>query len=456
MASRFVCACLPSVKGQFDPALEDNPDDLSSSAINAFLRQHCMRFLTSIGVSFNNASAGKNHLAVRRYQSVFDKIASTEYLRGLRLFVDNGGFQVQLGQLPTVQMDDYVRDFHDFLDANRDRYTYSFTLDLAPGTDNSVFATPREIFNYNLRSYRMATALPATVRDKIYCILHFRGPHLYMIWQRLLFGEGLADSFCRFATGGLAQTGGMDGIPVFSYAIPLARLILYARQRRLTALPFHILGESQPEDVLIHAVVERAVRHTHGIALNITHDSSNIFKQNLKSRVVEIPDASTRTIRKAGLHSGRMGFKDPGHASRRAEYYDVVNQALAPFELGPFAYDSHPIYEGKKTTPLGYFFLLAVAMWTYDLINTWMDEAAEGLFPVLQAGQVDDFKRGFVAALTPFLSPTKAAKLPAVADQLLAGLALLRDPDPGYLERLVAQSLRDDEYVTIQQAPLYF
>jgi hypothetical protein len=247
----------------------------------------------------------------------------------------------------------------------------------------------------------------------------------------------------------------MAGMPVFSYAIPLARLLIYARQRGLVALPFHVLGESQPEDVLIHAIVERYVRETHGIDLTITHDSSNIFK-NVKSRVLEIPDVSMRTIRKVGLHSGRMGFKDPGHASRRTEFYNAANSALAPFGLGPFSNDTHPLYDGRKITRMGYFLPLTVGLWTYDLVNRWLDEDADRLYPALRAHQIGDFKRGFVAALTPFVNYRKQQGLPAVADQLVAGLELLRDPDHGTLERLVMRHLTEDEYPSIRAAAPYF
>ncbi len=447
---------MPSVKDQFDLTLRSHGDIVSPPVINAFLMRHCSRFLSSIGVCMNKRTPLKNHLAVRRYQTTFDKIIGTDYLKGIQFYLDNAGFQVQLGQLPTLHLDQYILDFNDFLISNAGRYTFSFTLDLAPGTKSSVFSSPREIFDFNRTSYGMAANLPEAIRDKIFCILHFRGPHLYNIWQRLLFGEHLADSFMRFGTGGLAQTRGMAGMPVFSYAIPLARLVLYAKQRGLAALPFHVLGESQPEDVLIHALVERYVRFIHGIELTVTHDSSNILKQNFQSRLVEIPNPATRSMRKVTLHSGRMGFKDPGHPSRREEFYAVVNQALTPFGLGPFTNDSHPMYPEKETSRMGYFFLLTVALWSYDLINTWMDEKAEELFPLLAAQQYDDFKRGFVAALKPFVTPKKAVFLPAVADQLVAGLALLRDPDPDRLERLVSQHLSGDECDVIRRAPLYF
>jgi len=456
MASRFVCACLPSVIDRVNPVLSDHPQDIAASAVNAFLRRHCSRFLSSIGVCMNKTKPDKNHLAVRRYQSAFDRIRGAEYLRDTELFIDNAGFQVQLGQLPTTHLDDYVQDFHEFLLHNHEDYDYSFTLDLAPGTDNSVFASPREIFDYNLRSYRMAAALPDAVREKISCILHFRGPHLYMAWQRLLFGERLADSFLRYATGGLAQTRGLAGMPVFSYAIPLARLVLYAKQRGLTALPFHVLGESQPEDVLIHALVEKFVQDKHGLAVTITHDSSNIFRQNMGARVAEIPDLAARAIRKVALHSGRMGFKDPGHASRRTEFYDAVNAALGQYGLGPFSNDTHPFYVGRQTTHFGYFALLIVALWTYDLTNDWMGEAAEDLYPLIRDGQVPEFKQRFVATLRPYLPPTKAANLPGLANQITAGLDLLANPDPDLLERLVKQHLRDDEAPVIRSAALYF
>ncbi len=456
MSGRFVAACLPSVKEQFDLTINKHPEIVSASAINAFLLRHCSRFLSSIGVSMDRKTPHRNHLAVRRYQKVFDTIVGTDYLRGTQFYLDNAGYQIQLAQLPTTHLNDYILEFHDFLVRNQGKYNFSFSLDIASGTDNSVFSSPREIFDFNLRSYSMAADLPENIRKNIFCILHFRGPHLYMIWQRLLFGEGLADSFVRFGTGGLAQTRGMAGMPVFSYAIPLARLILYARQRGLTSLPFHVLGESQPEDVLIHALVEKYVRATHGIDLMVTHDSSDIFQQNFKSRVVEIPDLMSRSVRKVAVHTARLGFKDNKPVSRGEAFYSAVNSALTPFGLGPFSSDSHPMYEGGKTSRMGYFFLLTPALWTYDLVNTWMEEKADELFPLIQAQQIDDFKRGFIAALMPFVPPTKAANLPCVADQLIAGLELLREPDLDRLERLVFQHLRADEYTTIRNTPIYF
>ena len=199
---RFCSACALSVSEYIDLTLRKHGDFIQPEAVNSFLLGNVPQYLVCPAESMGKGRQD-NHRAIQRFQKVFDDVAKPPYMKDTALYLDSAGFQIQNGYIAPEHLMAYASDYHQFIRDNANSLGYAFTVDLSPGTKESVFSSGKEIYELNRASLEMTAALPKIIREKMLAILQFRGPRLYAAFRRALFGDGLAASFNRFAVGGL-------------------------------------------------------------------------------------------------------------------------------------------------------------------------------------------------------------------------------------------------------------
>jgi hypothetical protein len=105
---------------------------------------------------------------VKRYLKIFDKIVDKEYLKDSIIMVDSGGYQVQCGYVTREQIPKFIDMYYnDFILNNYNKYTYAFTLDLAPGFEHCPFKSWKDLEDINFSSYRNAASLDKKIREKL-------------------------------------------------------------------------------------------------------------------------------------------------------------------------------------------------------------------------------------------------------------------------------------------------
>lgn len=454
--TRFCCASLGSLAVHTDLAISRHPDVVSEQAVNRFLLGNVPQLLTSVGEVMSQGAA-TNHLALWAFQRRFDSLMACEYLKDTTTYLDSGGYQVQRGFLRLEKIADYCTQYHEFLERNDERFGRAFTLDLAPGPNACTFDSARQIYDFNIESYGTAAALPETIREKLLCVAHFRGPQLYRMWRRLLFGDGFASSFGRFAVGGLAVLRGNKALmPCVPYAVPLTDILLHAKARGLTNVHFHVLGASEPHQTLAHCFVERHVKEVHGIELDITNDSTGVFARFAKGRVIWLPDTAARSLKDVSVASDHFFIVDPGRGSREERFYKAANEALLPTGMGPFDAVRHPVYDGRRTTTLGFFLGALLSLNGYARIDAWCDEAAEDLYPIYRSGDIPALKRGIRDVLVRLDGVNSAESAAGIGSAIAKALDLVGSLDRDRCTYLVDRHLALYEHPIFRQTPLPF
>ena len=107
--------------------------------------------------------------------------------------------------------------------------------------------------------------------------------------MKILDENNLFDKFKHFSTGGIVANMSTDLIiPCIIYILPLIPLLNRAKKFGRKYLNFHILGGAGFRDVLFYELFKIHVMEKHGIELNITYDSSGIFKALMIGRFIHI------------------------------------------------------------------------------------------------------------------------------------------------------------------------
>ena len=167
------------------------------------------------------------------------------------------------------------------------------------------------------------------------------------------------DGFKHFATGGLVSFSrtGRDVPPYIMYVIPLIHIIQHAREMNLKKFRFHVLGGSEWKEILGHKFLERHVKELFDIDVEITFDSSTLFKTLCLGRYTFNIDQIQKKISKLTLRSdvkdGRKSLsgKDIWNEKSNEELFcDLVNEGIVPHGMKPLLLQEHDIYNGYVPT----------------------------------------------------------------------------------------------------------
>ncbi|MGD2072669.1 MAG: hypothetical protein PVG65_04180 [Candidatus Thorarchaeota archaeon] len=419
-------------------------DNFTKDQISKFLRETCSGFLHSYGQNF---SGKKKYQKYNQMEAeLYRKCRRWGFFDDCTFIADSGGFQISVGRMDKNESDLLQKMYYDWLREYHQVLQKAFILDVPPGPGCKVFETFEDVYNLNLESYQMARNLPNEVREKIIYIHHFRTPRLWDIYTRILREDDMFSSFKYHGTGGIVANMSADmSIPCIIYVIPMVPLLIEAKKHGRDFLNFHILGGASFRDVMVYELFKKVVLEHHNIKLNITYDSSGLFKSFMIGRYlwVDHPDGY---LKKMDLRTPNID-KRFYRKSPVSERYQLIMDEFADkynfkrIEVGNvYNPETGTFFEDIKV----YSMLYMLDQWA--VIQQKMKELADKLYPLYEAGEDELFSTQCAVTLKNLNSGKVTKKQIAKSHSILRSLDLLARLDEEYCKYLVTTYLSKDEF----------
>ena len=433
---------------------------------NNFTREQISHFLANIGAGFLH-SYGQDFPGKKKY----DKYNQKEYdlfvkCREMRIFdecnliADSGGFQISIGKLTRRESELLFEMYYEWLEKSYKVYDKAFILDIPPGPGCEIFKDFKDVYDINLKSYEIARELPQHVREKIIYIHHFRTPRLWEIYTKLLRDHEFFPDFNFHGTGGIvANMSGDMSIPCIIYVLPLIPLLNECIKYGRNYLNFHILGGANFRDILFYELFRITTKQVHDIDLNITYDSSGIYKQVMHARFVHVADQLGH-IRKMSIKSDNLdkNFSGDHFGGYRVEemFEKVLNECARKYGFKEISTDG--VYDNTTKTfhedVKVYSILYTLGIYAH--LQEGMREFANESYPVYESGEVEEFNQ-MCLMTTRILNQGKLTKKQKIKSHSISkSLDMLRDLDEDYCKYIVNKCLSKDEFMELEKPELTF
>lgn len=426
---------------------------------NNFTREQISKFLSATLAGFLH-SFGQDFPGKKKYHKYnWQKGDMFERCRAMGLFddctfiADSGGFQISIGRLSVAESDLLYNMYYDWLVDYAHVYDRAFILDIPPGPGCKVFNTFQDVFDKNLESYERAKALPEEIRKKLIYVHHFRTPQLWNIYTKIMREYDMFDSFDYHATGGIVANMASDmSIPCIIYILPLVPLLNEAIRCGRDYLNFHILGGANFRDVLFYELCKIIAREEHNIELNITYDSSGVFKQIMHARFMNVRDRFG-CIHKMNIKSHKIHLKFQHDQPETVEQMvgRVLNDMAVKWNFKPISTDG--IYDPARKTFWEDIKTYAV-LYAFDLYSTMQQEMrvfAEKLYPIYAAGEYNTISELCAEKTRTFNQGKLTKKQKIKAASIVNTLQVLSRLDEDYCHYLVDRHLAKDEFIELDE-----
>lgn len=444
----YVMAAASSFRQHAWTVVRDNPEYMDAAAVQSFLSATVNKILISFGKGIRQGFP-IDHKVPWRFQKFFDKILNCGYMSDCEMTLDSGGFQLQTPGYfnHPDETENLMNLYHEFLlEHHEGKIDYAFLLDCAPGANYCLYNSWEEIKKWNKLSYEQAGKLPKALRDKMLYIHHFRTPKINEIWKELLFDMDLAAPFKNFATGGLVSfANSSQSFPVVLYTIPLIHLIHYAKQRGLKEFRFHCLGASEFKDQVMHKFFEKHIKKVYDININITYDSSTIFRLMAYSRRIYIPDWENMQLFKTSLRSEDLQrrFRDWGTVEEI--FYNTINEICPPHGIKKLILGEDSLYENNRMTRISYMYGIFYMLHLYKEIDDFAIKIADSLYPIYESGDIETFSFELEKVFIGLNNARKSKRTASRALSIANSLDALNNLDMEYADYLVNRYMGADE-----------
>jgi hypothetical protein len=422
-------------------------DNFTRDQISDFLGAICSGFLHSYGQNFAGKKRYKNYN--KNEENVYNKCRSWGFFNSSNLIVDSGGFQISVGRLTRAESDLLGKMYYEWIENHHHVIERAFILDIPPGPNCEIFETFKDVYDLNLESYNRAKELPDDIRKKIIYIHHFRTPQLWKLYTKILREDNMFSAFQHHGTGGIVANMSSDMvIPCIIYVLPIIPLLNEAKRCGRDFLNFHILGGANFRDVTFYELFRKVVLEKHNIKLNITYDSSGLFKSLMIGRYlwVDHPDG----------HVQKMDLRSPNLNNMFSKYVRVYEQMQ--IVLDKFASDMNfkkikvgEVYDPKTGTfyeDVKVYSMLYM-LWQWAEIQERSRKIADEIYPLYKSGEVEEFAKR-CATLTRNLNSGKMTKKGVKkASSVEKSLDMLAQLDEDYCEDLVKKFLAKDEFINL-------
>lgn len=419
-------------------------NQFTQEQISTFLSKNCHGFLHSFGQNFTGKKTYKNY--IEGEAKLYKNCRDTGFFEGCNFIADSGGFQASIGRINRNETKLLSDLYHKFLRERHDAIDLAFTLDLVPGPGCTLFDSFDDIYRMNLDTYTVAKNLPQEVKDKMIYIHHFRTPKLWNIYERILKEEKMFDEFKHFATGGIVANMSSDtAIPCIIYVLPIIPLLLQAKKFNRSFLNFHILGGANYRDILFYELFYKIVKEKHGIELNISYDSSGLFKGLMIGRFLHVMD-DENVIRKIDIREKNLPMRFTKSQRVLDAYINFVHKMSDENNFKRI--DMSKIYDVESGTFFEevkvYSMLYMLEM--YGKVQSVMKDVADELYPIYISGDYTEFNRK-VELVTRNINGGKITrKQKAKTNSIINSLKMLEDLDESYCKYLVQRHLAKDEF----------
>ena len=427
-------------RGRFD-------DNFTRSDISNFLSKTTSGFLHSYGQDFpGKKKYGKYNL---KEGTLYTKCRDMDIFDDCTLIADSGGFQISIGKLTRRESDLLYDMYYDWLVDYKDSYDKAFILDIPPGPGCKIFHNFEDVYQKNLESYQRAKDLPDDVRKKIIYVHHFRTPKLWEIYTKIMRENDMFGAFEYHGTGGIVANMASDmTIPCIIYVLPIIPLINEAMRHGKDYLNFHVLGGANFRDVLFYELISKTVKEKHNFNLNITYDSSGLYKQVMHARFVYSKDEQGY-YRKMNIKSDNLKMKFRPKVSVEDSLEILLNEFARKWNFKEISVDGvydparNTFWEDVKTYALLYTLDL------YTRIQQEMREFADRVYPLYENGHLEEFYQECfdITRIINQGNLTKKQKIKAYS--IPRSLDLLTSLDEEKCHDIVKTYLSKDEFIEL-------
>jgi len=456
MASGYTVAGMETLCTIIDNFMLNKKNDFDNhftrEDISNFFGQVCNRFLHSYGQNFR----GKKEYSTynQREAKLFTTLRDTKMFDKSVLIADSGGFQASIGLLTKEETDILLNLYYKFLVDYNHVYDQAFILDIPPGPGCKIFTTFDQIYEKNLQSYLTAANLPEEVRKKVIYIHHFRTPKLWDIYTKILRENDLYSKFELFGTGGIvANSAGDSDIPCIIYVLPLIPLLNETIKHKRNKLDFHVLGGATYRDIFFYELFKIHVKNTHNIDLNITYDSSGLFKGLMIGRYFSTFDKTNR-IKKVDIKSNSLGMRFQDDLKVIDIVRLVIQNLSTKYNFKKIAVDNlyddstGTFYEENKV------YLMLYMLEFYLEIELLMKQKSQQIYPVYKSGDRELFISE-AQKITKNLNEGKISrKQTSKSNSIIKSLDMLTFLDEDYCKHVVNKFLSKDEFINLTDGHL--
>ena len=425
----------------------DFEDHFTREDISNFFGKVCNKFLHSFGQNFRGKRNYDNYN--QKEAELFTKLRNSKFFQTSEFITDSGGFQASVGLISEQETVILIEKYYSFLvDYKNNYYDKAFILDLTPGPGCKIFKNFDQVYKKNLESYLIAANLPDDVRSKIIYIHHFRTPKLWKIYSKILRDNDLFSKFDYFGTGGIvANSAGDYEIPCIIYVLPLIPLLNETIKHKRNKLDFHVLGGATYRDLFFYELFKYHIKKVHNIDLNITYDSSGLFKGLMIGRYFCTLDDDK--IRKVDIRSSQlqMRFKDDikiqdvcnnvcDHLSEKYNFKKLDFDNIYNLKTGTF-HESVKIY------------LMLYMLEFYLEVELLMRAKTEEIYPFYESNDIETFIIQSEQITRNINQGKISRKQIAKSNSIVKSLDMLMNLDENYCEHIVNKFLSKDEFVNL-------
>jgi hypothetical protein len=422
-------------------------NNFTPQQVSEFLGDSCHGFLHSFGQNFSGKKKYTNY--VKKEAELYTNCREFGFFDNSMFIADSGGFQASIGRINPDETRLLIDLYYEFLTNHHSVFDRAFVLDLPPGPGCKLFKSYDDMHSLNLETYNLAKNLPQAARDKIIYIHHFRTPRLWDIYSDILRTDGMFESFQHFGTGGIVANMASDtAIPCIIYVLPMIPLIREAKKHNRSELRFHILGGANFRDILFYEMFKKVVQNEHGIELEISYDSSGLFKGLMIGRFFHMIN-ERGIIRKVDIRTKNLNMRFAGNKKIIDIYTELIENLTDEFNFAPISmnevYDpkTGTFYEDVKVYSM--FYMLR----TYANVQQMLRKTTEELFPLYEDGQFEEFSVQ-TELLTRSINGGKITKKQrAKSHSLIKSLDMLKNLDEDYCKYLVTKHLAKDEFTDL-------
>lgn len=434
------------LQGAFiDKYQKDHYDDIK---LDNFLQNTVNKFLYSFGSFLNYKSKTFKENYSEKIIAEISRMISRPFMKNTKLYIDSGGFQIAMGALTTDKMPEYIKVYHEFLKNNYQTFSHAFHLDIPPGPGSAdIFQSYKQIEDLNRLSYQTTSKLPKEIKDKMIYIHHFRTPSLFDMYSKFLWNEDLADGFSYFGTGGIVAAAATDMvIPVIIYCIPLSSILKYAIQKKITSFKFHVLGGANYIDVIYHKLFSYHIKKVHNIDVQITYDSSSIFKGLAQGRIIPVFKEGG-ILDKMDIRSVVLHQKFEKDVTIEDKLYLILNEMSKTYNFKELSKVDDPIYDTESGTfsRSTYMYLFCYMLYMYKQMEIVADQFVKELYLSFENGKFEEFDQKFFDMYRKFNGGRSSRKQKAKSYSVYKSLQILTNLDEEYNRNLISKFMSADD-----------
>jgi hypothetical protein len=445
MSSSFVCAALPSVQNHIDSGIKHYPTYMDNKIINDFLVNNVNKFLSSIGVVITRNCKVEKKL-IDKYCKLLKNMYHKEYMENTEIIVDSGGFSIQQGYFKNEDIPEFIKLYHDFLNGHYELFNYAFTLDLSAGFDSCPFKTWKELEELNIKSYEMAVSLPQEIRDKILYIHHFRTPKLFKIYKKMFYDLDFVKHFKNFSTGGLVSLSNTKNIlPCVMYVVPLVHILDHAKKNNIKKFRFHVLGGTEFKSIFEHCFFEKHIKKVHGIDVEITYDSSTIFKVLAMGRYTYVLDKFNK-INKMSIRSDSLNLLWQNEGIISDLFYDIINNSIAGYGFKNLNNNDDPLYIDNKLNKIIYIYGIFQMFNLFKVFQNLCRDLVDKIYPYYENEEYFKFNDMINDYMIKFNGNKISKKIDYRINNVKNSLDLLTSLDLDYVDYLVDNYMVTEEF----------